>query len=113
MAMRPTTQAPIQPPRPHTQNAAPPPLPARPVAPTTYGAPPAHDPLYPPQLSADAGAEDDAPPPSYEDALLADNIAPVDGAREFSGVAGERSGSGVHSPTPPSRDGKTAFHAVV
>ncbi|OBT89559.1 hypothetical protein VE02_01752 [Pseudogymnoascus sp. 03VT05] len=72
-----TNGAPSMPPRPSGAPAAPP-----------------IDPLYPPQMgTANADLMGDAPP-SYEDAM-ADDIGPLDGRREYSGVANENSPSEV------------------
>ena len=55
---------------------------------------PSIDPLYPPQMgTAHADLMGDAPP-SYEDAM-ADEIGPVDGRREYSGVTDEHAESDV------------------
>lgn len=140
MASRPPT-LPGRKPAPATSAPAPvsaastlnPPLPVRPPGGATVSA---HDPLYPPQLPANGIANDeDAPPPSYEDAI-ADEIAPVDGYRgEFSGVTNEnapsevdekgRGGGGVRKGDGPAgagagagsggggRGGGSGGHAVV
>ncbi|KFY78317.1 hypothetical protein V499_02503 [Pseudogymnoascus sp. VKM F-103] len=66
------------------------------MPPRPSGAPaaPPIDPLYPPQMgTANADLMGDAPP-SYEDAM-ADDIGPLDGRREYSGVANENSPSEV------------------
>lgn len=56
---------------------------------------PVVDPLYPPQMgTAHADLMGDAPP-SYEDAM-ADEIGPVDGRREYSGVTDEHAESDVN-----------------
>lgn len=52
----------------------------------------AADPLYPPQMGP--GSADLDVPPSYEDAM-ADDIGPMNGRREYSGVTDENAPSDV------------------
>lgn len=88
-----TPTEPILPPRPsaHVSNA--------------HMQPPPVDPLYPPQMgTANAEMMGDAPP-SYEDAM-ADEIGPLDGRREYSGVTDENAPSEVN-------DGKGAGQGAV
>lgn len=69
--------------------------PALPPRAGTMPAAPPVDPLYPPQMgTANADLMDDAPP-SYEDAM-ADEIGPLDGRREYSGVTDEHGPSDVN-----------------
>ncbi|OBT64350.1 hypothetical protein VE03_05803 [Pseudogymnoascus sp. 23342-1-I1] len=68
--------------------------PAVPPRPSGAPAAPPIDPLYPPQMGTpNAELMGDAPP-SYEDAM-ADDIGPLDGRREYSGVSNEDSPSEV------------------
>lgn len=77
---------PVLPPRPGLNMAATMPIPGV-------------DPLYPPQMgTAHADLMGDAPP-SYEDAM-ADEIGPLDGRREYSGVTDE------HAPSEVGGEGK-------
>ena len=75
-------------------STAPQEAPAIPPRPGAAASTPAIDPLYPPQIgTANADTMGEAPP-SYEDAM-ADDIGPLDGRREYSGVANETSPSEI------------------
>lgn len=66
--------------------------------------PQAYDPAYPPQLRPDALNDDDAPPPSYEDAISS-GISPIQTGTP-SGLDGSSSGglsNGTGTPTAQSR----------
>lgn len=98
--------APRLPPRVNTAGAgsaqARPPQPQQPPRPANHQPvqPPVQDPLYPPQLAAgqSAPAPDDAPPPSYDEAI-ADNLSgPFDGMQNrpaYSGVTNENAPSQI------------------
>lgn len=89
--------------RPQGQN--PPPLPPRtPSMPATNAQqqqPPAQDPLYPPQLGPDnAPGYDDAPPPSYDEAMAQGLSGPAE-RPAYSGVTAENDPSTL----PPEKSG--------